>query len=47
MSKESTTPDVVELTRRSLEAANRRDVDAILSFFAARFAAERLAAERV
>jgi ketosteroid isomerase-like protein len=34
MSEESTTPDLVELTRRYLEAANRRDFDAILSFLA-------------
>jgi ketosteroid isomerase-like protein len=27
-------PDAVDLTRRSLEAANRRDLDAIQSFFA-------------
>jgi ketosteroid isomerase-like protein len=34
MSAELTSPNPVELVRRSLEAANRRDVDAILSFFA-------------
>jgi len=34
MSKESTTPDLVELGSRFLEAANRRDFDAMLSFFA-------------
>jgi ketosteroid isomerase-like protein len=34
MREESTTPDLVELTRRYLEAANRRDFDAILSFLA-------------
>jgi uncharacterized protein (TIGR02246 family) len=34
MSEESTTPDVVELTHRANEAANRRDFDALLSFFA-------------
>jgi ketosteroid isomerase-like protein len=34
MSEESTTPDPVELTRRAFEAANRRDLDAVISFFA-------------
>ena len=34
MSQESTTPDLVELGRRFFEAANRRDFDAMLSFFA-------------
>ncbi len=34
MSQESTSPDLVELTRRFLEAANRRDFHAMLSFFA-------------
>jgi ketosteroid isomerase-like protein len=34
MSQESTTPDPVELSRRFVEAANRRDLDAMLSFFA-------------
>jgi ketosteroid isomerase-like protein len=34
MPAESTTPDPVELTRRFLEAASRRDFDAMLSFFA-------------
>jgi ketosteroid isomerase-like protein len=33
MSAESATPDVVELTRRALEAVNRHDVDAVMSFF--------------
>ena len=32
--EESTTPDVVELTRRSVEAANRRDLDAAAGSFA-------------
>jgi ketosteroid isomerase-like protein len=32
--EESTTPDVVELTRRAFEAVNQRDVDAVMSFFA-------------
>jgi uncharacterized protein (TIGR02246 family) len=34
MADESTTPDLVERVRRLLEAANRRDLDAVLSFFA-------------
>jgi ketosteroid isomerase-like protein len=34
MSDESTTPDLVELGSRYLEAANRRDFDAMLGFFA-------------
>lgn len=34
MSQESTTPDVVELTRRQFEAGSRRDLDAVLSFYA-------------
>ena len=34
MSEESTTPDLVELTRGRVEAANRRDFDAMVSFFA-------------
>jgi ketosteroid isomerase-like protein len=34
MSDESTTPDLVKLTRRMLEAANRRDLDAMMSFYA-------------
>jgi ketosteroid isomerase-like protein len=34
MSEESTTPDLVEGTRRSLEAVNRRDLDALMSFLA-------------
>jgi ketosteroid isomerase-like protein len=33
MPEESTTPDLVERTRRSLEAANRRDFDAVMSFY--------------
>jgi ketosteroid isomerase-like protein len=33
MSEESTTPDLVELVRRSFEASNRRDLDARMSFF--------------
>jgi ketosteroid isomerase-like protein len=31
MSEESTTPDLVELTRRQFEAVNRRDLDAVMS----------------
>ena len=34
MSEESTTPDLVELSRRLIEAGNRADFDAMLSFFA-------------
>jgi ketosteroid isomerase-like protein len=34
MPGESTSPDLVELTRRSYAAANRRDWDAVMSFFA-------------
>src|SRR5207244_1396851 len=34
MSDESTTPDLVELVRRQFEAANRRDIDAVMSSFA-------------
>src|SRR5271165_2305633 len=33
MSEESTTPDLLELVRRSVEAANERDLDAIMAFF--------------
>jgi ketosteroid isomerase-like protein len=35
MSQESTTPDPVELVRRQFEAGNRRDIDAVMSTFAA------------
>jgi ketosteroid isomerase-like protein len=34
MPDESTTPDLVELARRAVEAGNRRDLDAVLSFYA-------------
>src|SRR3954451_14240871 len=34
MPGESTTPDPVALTRRAFEAANQRDIDAVMSFFA-------------
>jgi ketosteroid isomerase-like protein len=34
MPQESTTPDLVELTSRQLEAANRGDLDAFMSVFA-------------
>src|SRR5437660_11978921 len=35
MSEQSTTPDLVELVRRRSEASNRRDIDAVIGFFAA------------
>jgi len=31
MTEESTTPDLVELTRQAVEAVNRRDMDALMS----------------
>jgi hypothetical protein len=34
MSEESTTPDLVEIARRGIEAANRRDFDGWVSSFA-------------
>ena len=34
MPEESTTPDLVELVRGAVAAANRRDFDAVLSFYA-------------
>ena len=34
MPEEATTPDLVELTRLAFEAANRRDLDAVISFYA-------------
>jgi ketosteroid isomerase-like protein len=34
MSDESTTPDLVEMTHRQFEAANRHDLDAFMSVFA-------------
>ncbi|HEY4429314.1 MAG TPA: nuclear transport factor 2 family protein [Solirubrobacteraceae bacterium] len=34
MPEKSTAPDLVELVRRAFEAANRRDLDAAISFFA-------------
>ena len=34
MPEESTTPDLVELMRRAIEAINRRDLDAVLSIYA-------------
>jgi ketosteroid isomerase-like protein len=34
MSEESTTPDLVELVGRLFEAANRRDFDAVMRFYA-------------
>ena len=33
MTEESTTPDLVELARRSVESAGKRDLDAIMAFF--------------
>jgi ketosteroid isomerase-like protein len=35
MPQESTTPDLVELTRRAFEAATRHDLDAYMGFYAA------------
>jgi ketosteroid isomerase-like protein len=35
MSEESTTPDLVERTRRAYECADRADYDALMSFFGA------------
>jgi hypothetical protein len=51
MPEESTTPDLAELAQRLVEARNARDVEALMSSFAAdidnaRAAAARLAAER-
>ena len=34
MPEESTTPDLVELTRRAVEIGNRRDLDATMAFYA-------------
>jgi ketosteroid isomerase-like protein len=34
MAEESTTPDLMELSRRALDATNRRDFDAVASFYA-------------
>ena len=34
MADESTTPDLVELTRRAVECASRGDLDAVMGFFA-------------
>ena len=34
MPEEAVTPDLVELTRLAFEAANRRDLDAVISFYA-------------
>jgi ketosteroid isomerase-like protein len=34
MSEEATTPDLMELVRRSVETASKRDVDAIMAFYA-------------
>jgi len=35
VSEESTTPDLAELVRKQFEAGNRRDIDAVVSSFAA------------
>ncbi len=35
MAEESTTPDLVELARQAYEAMNRRDLDGVMSLFAA------------
>jgi hypothetical protein len=42
MPEESTTTDLVELTRRALQALGRVDLDAVMSFYEARAAPERL-----
>jgi len=34
MSEESTTPDLVEITRRASQAASRRDLDTLMTFYA-------------
>jgi len=34
MREESTTPDLVERQKRLTEAANRRDLDALMAFYA-------------
>src|SRR2546421_10023203 len=34
MSEASTTPDLVELTRRAFEAGSRHDIDAVMGFYA-------------
>jgi hypothetical protein len=34
MSEQSTTPDLVELTRNALEAGSRHDIDAVVGFYA-------------
>src|SRR2546421_3660538 len=34
MSQESTTPDLVEVTRKAYEAASRHDIDAVMGFYA-------------
>jgi uncharacterized protein (TIGR02246 family) len=43
MREESTTLDLVELVRRAFEAANRRDLDAVISFYASDAVFERRA----
>jgi ketosteroid isomerase-like protein len=34
MTEESTTPDLLSLTRQAIDAANRRDIDAMMGLFA-------------
>jgi ketosteroid isomerase-like protein len=35
MTEESTTPDLIELTRQGIDATNRRDLDTFMSLYAA------------
>jgi ketosteroid isomerase-like protein len=44
MPRKSSTPDLEELTRRWVDAANRRDVDALMNFFVPEAAWEALGA---
>jgi len=46
MPEDYTTPDLVELTRRSLEAVNRRDIDTLVSLTVPDEPARRLAQAR-
>jgi hypothetical protein len=34
VTEESTTPDLIELTRQGIDATNRRDLDALMSLYA-------------
>ena len=43
MSEESTTPDLVELAKRVVEAASRHDLDGVMSFFAPKAVLDRSA----